>query len=133
MSVGERRSFDGAIAGTVMRPLLIPVWACLIAVSLSLKQYRVGQTHPAKVANSRICAGCRGNGNAVRRPRRTPSRVPRFVFGKALEGLFIDRMQRNEKLFARFMNDKDFQRIVTEHLLRQVYAEIRDEESESAA
>jgi len=42
-------------------------------------------------------------------------------------------MQRNEKLFARFMNDKDFQRIVTEHLLRQVYAEIRDEESESAA
>lgn len=51
----------------------------------------------------------------------------RFVFEKALEGLFIDRMEQNEELFARYMNDSDFQRAVAEHLLRQVYDQIRNE------
>lgn len=57
----------------------------------------------------------------------------RFVFGRALEGLFIDRMEQNEELFAKFMNDSDFHKIVTEHLLHNVYGEIRDEGDESAA
>lgn len=51
----------------------------------------------------------------------------RFVFTKALEGLFIDRMEQNEDLFARYMNDAAFHTLVGEHLLRQVYAQIRDE------
>lgn len=51
----------------------------------------------------------------------------RFVFEKALEGLFIDRMEQNEELFARYMNDPNFQKIVAEHLLRQVYDQIRSE------
>ncbi len=57
----------------------------------------------------------------------------RFVFDKALEGLFIDRMEQNEELFAKFMNDKDFQKLVTEHLSREVYADIRGDAEESAA
>jgi len=36
-------------------------------------------------------------------------------------------MEQNEDLFARFMNDPDFQRIVAEHLLKQVYDQIREE------
>ncbi|NOT02787.1 MAG: type I restriction endonuclease subunit R [Phycisphaerales bacterium] len=51
----------------------------------------------------------------------------RFVFEKALEGLFIDRMEQNEDLFARYMNDPDFQRLVAGHLLKQVYDQIREE------
>jgi len=51
----------------------------------------------------------------------------RFVFEKALEGLFIDRMEQNEDLFARFMNNPDFQKLVKDHLLRQVYTQIREE------
>jgi type I restriction enzyme R subunit len=57
----------------------------------------------------------------------------RFVFEKALEGLFIDRMEQNEELFARYMNDPAFQKVVAEHLLRQVYSQIRDEGAEDAA
>ncbi len=53
----------------------------------------------------------------------------RFVFTKALEGLFIDRMEQNEELFAKFMNEPDFQKVVQEHLLRQVYDEIREEDA----
>lgn len=51
----------------------------------------------------------------------------RYVFVKALEGLFIDRMEQNEELFAKYMNDPDFRKIVSEHLLKQVYEQIREE------
>lgn len=51
----------------------------------------------------------------------------RFVFSKALEGLFIDRMEQNEDLFAKYMNDADFKKLVSEHLLRQVYEQIRQD------
>jgi type I restriction enzyme R subunit len=46
---------------------------------------------------------------------------------KALEGLFIDRMEQNEELFAKYMNDPDFKKHVSEHLLKQVYQQIREE------
>lgn len=53
----------------------------------------------------------------------------KYVFGKALEGLFIDRMEQNEEIFARFMNDPNFQRLVEEHLRKQVYEQIRAEQA----
>lgn len=50
-----------------------------------------------------------------------------YVFLKALEGLFIDRMDQNEEITAKFMNEKDFQNIVSKHLMKQVYEQIRAE------
>jgi type I restriction enzyme R subunit len=50
-----------------------------------------------------------------------------YVFLKALEGLFIDRMDRNKEITAKFMNEKDFQNIVGKHLMKQVYEQIRAE------
>jgi type I restriction enzyme R subunit len=51
----------------------------------------------------------------------------RYVFLKSLEGLFIDRMEQNEEIFAKYMNDPDFRKVVSEHLLKQVYDQIREE------
>jgi len=51
-----------------------------------------------------------------------------YVFRKTLEGLFIDRMEQNEEITAKFMNEKDFQNAVTKHLLEQVYRQIREED-----
>ena len=51
-----------------------------------------------------------------------------YVFLKALEGLLIDRMEQNEEITAKFMNEKEFQDIVGRHLLKQVYEQIRTEE-----
>jgi type I restriction enzyme R subunit len=50
-----------------------------------------------------------------------------YVFLKALEGLFIDRMEQNEDIAAKFMNEKEFRDIVGQHLLKQVYGQIRTE------
>ncbi len=52
-----------------------------------------------------------------------------YVFLKALEGLFIDRMEQNEDITARFMNDQEFQEVVGKHLLKKVYEQVRQEQA----
>jgi len=48
-----------------------------------------------------------------------------LVFAKALEGIFIDRMDQNEEIAAKFINEKGFREAVAQHLLKQVYDQIR--------
>jgi type I restriction enzyme R subunit len=55
-----------------------------------------------------------------------------YVFLKALEGLFIDRMDQNEDITARFMNDEQFQDVVGKHLLKKVYEQVRNEQAQAA-
>jgi len=52
-----------------------------------------------------------------------------YVFRKALEGLFIDRMEQNEEITAKFMNEDQFREAVSRHLLKEVYETIREETS----
>jgi superfamily II DNA or RNA helicase len=51
-----------------------------------------------------------------------------YVFRKALEGLFIDRMEQNEEITAKFMNEDQFREAVSRHLLKEVYEKIRMKE-----
>lgn len=52
-----------------------------------------------------------------------------YVFRKALEGLFIDRMDQNEEITARYMNEERFREAVSQHLLKDVYDQIRNKET----
>jgi type I restriction enzyme R subunit len=52
-----------------------------------------------------------------------------YVFLKTLENLFINRMEQNEEITAKFMNEKEFQEVVGKTLLKQVYEQIRSEEA----
>ncbi|MHB8698682.1 MAG: type I restriction endonuclease subunit R [Sulfuricaulis sp.] len=51
----------------------------------------------------------------------------KYIFDRALEGLFIDRMDGNEEIFAKLMNDDKFRDVAAQHLLRQVYDQIHSE------
>ncbi len=53
-----------------------------------------------------------------------------YVFVKALEGLFIDRMDQNGEVVAKYMDEPDFQSIVTKHLTKEVYEKIRSSSPE---
>ena len=55
----------------------------------------------------------------------------KYVFSKALEGLFIDRMEQNEDIFNRFMSDEQFQQLVEETLRLEVYEQIKQDQVES--
>jgi type I restriction enzyme R subunit len=44
-----------------------------------------------------------------------------LVFNNSLETLFIERMEQNEEVFARYMNDPAFQKMVTGWMAEEVY------------
>lgn len=48
-----------------------------------------------------------------------------LVFKNLLETLFVERMDQNEEIFAKFMNDKAFQNIVTAWLSSEAYRKLR--------
>lgn len=68
-------------------------------------------------------------GNTVLRQSAIANTMENFgyVFRKALEGLFIDRMEQNEEITARFMNEEQFREAVSKQLLKEVYEQIRSE------
>jgi type I restriction enzyme R subunit len=50
-----------------------------------------------------------------------------YVFSKRVDELFVDRMEQNESITARFLNDADFKKVVSAFLVKQVYERIRTE------
>jgi type I restriction enzyme R subunit len=50
-----------------------------------------------------------------------------LVFKNLLETLFVERMDQNEEIFARFMNDPAFQKVVTSWLASEAYQRLRSE------
>jgi type I restriction enzyme, R subunit len=49
----------------------------------------------------------------------------RHVFERMLEGLFIERMEGNEEIFDRIMQDPYFRDVASMHLMREVYDRLR--------
>lgn len=52
-----------------------------------------------------------------------------LLFKSAIERLFVDRMDQNEDIFVRFMNDLTFQKMVTAWMARDAYRRLRNEDS----
>jgi type I restriction enzyme, R subunit len=50
-----------------------------------------------------------------------------LVFKNLLESLFVERMDQNEEIFVRFMNDPAFQKVVTGWLSSEAYKRLRSE------
>ncbi|AEE50064.1 type I restriction endonuclease subunit R [Haliscomenobacter hydrossis] len=48
-----------------------------------------------------------------------------LVFQNLLQSLFVERMDQNEDIFARFMNDSAFQKLVTKWLASEAYDKLR--------
>ncbi|MGO8672152.1 MAG: type I restriction endonuclease subunit R [Capsulimonadaceae bacterium] len=49
----------------------------------------------------------------------------RLLFGGHIESLMVDRMDQNQEIFARYMNDTSFKRVVDEWLAAEVYAKLQ--------
>jgi type I restriction enzyme, R subunit len=51
------------------------------------------------------------------------------VFNKQLENLFVERMDGNEEIFVRLMNDEAFRNVAASHLMRAVYQQVKAAEN----
>ena len=54
-----------------------------------------------------------------------PSDKFELVFKHLLENLFVERMDQNEEIFVRFMNDASFQKVVTTWMAAEAYRRLR--------
>ena len=54
-----------------------------------------------------------------------------LVFKNLLEKLIVERMDQNEEIFVRFMNDAPFQKIVTEWMASEAYGRLRSDVGET--
>jgi len=54
-----------------------------------------------------------------------------LVFRNLLERLFVERMDQNEEIFVRFMNDAPFQKIVTTWMASEAYRRLRSDTAEA--
>ena len=52
-----------------------------------------------------------------------------LVFKNLLENLFAERMDQNEEIFVRFMNDAPFQKIVTRWMASEAYRRLRNDDA----
>ena len=52
-----------------------------------------------------------------------------LVFKGLLESLFVERMDQNEEIFVRFMNDESFQKIVTAWMASEAYRRLRSDDA----
>ena len=48
-----------------------------------------------------------------------------LVFQNLLKTLFVERMDQNEEIFVRYMNDPAFQKAVTEWMSSEAYRRLR--------
>jgi type I restriction enzyme, R subunit len=48
------------------------------------------------------------------------SEAERRVFDRMLKGFFVDRMEGNEEIFDKIMNDPAFRNLASEQLMREV-------------
>jgi type I restriction enzyme R subunit len=55
------------------------------------------------------------------------------VFNQQLENLLIERMDGNEDIFVRLMNDEAFRRVAASHLMRAVYQQVQTSRKISGA
>ncbi|MEZ5357027.1 MAG: hypothetical protein R2762_30675, partial [Bryobacteraceae bacterium] len=56
-----------------------------------------------------------------------------LVFRNLLERLFVERIDQNEEIFIRFMNDKAFQKVVTAWTAGEAYRRLRMQASHKQA
>lgn len=63
--------------------------------------------------------------NLIQAAEVNPEEKFELVFKNLLQNLFVERIDQNEEIFARFMNDNNFQKLVTTWLSSQAYKKIR--------
>jgi hypothetical protein len=64
-------------------------------------------------------------GDGLRQAAVNPSDKFELVFKHLLESLFVERMDQNEEIFVRFMNDAPFQKVVTAWMASEAYRRLR--------
>ena len=124
---GEARSLDGPteVGSGLARPEAVPLSQLIDIVN---ERFGTDFNQADQLFFDQIVEAAVGDDGLRQAAEVNPDDKFELVFKGLLENLFVERMDQNEEIFVRFMNDESFQKIVTAWMASEAYRRLRSDE-----
>ncbi len=121
---GEARKLDGPaeVGSGVLREQPVPLSQLIDVVN---ERFGTDFNQADQLFFDQIVEAAMGDDGLRRAAAVNPGDKFELLFKNVLERLFVDRMDQNEDIFVRFMNDAPFQKVVTSWMAEEAYRRLR--------
>jgi type I restriction enzyme, R subunit len=121
---GEARKLDGPaeVGSGVLREQPVPLSQLIDVVN---ERFGTDFNQADQLFFDQIVEAALGDDGLRRAAAVNPGDKFELLFKNVLERLFVDRMDQNEDIFVRFMNDVPFQKVVTSWMAEEAYRRLR--------
>ena len=124
---GETRPLDGPteVGSGLARPQPVPLSQLIDIVN---ERFGTDFNQADQLFFDQIVEAAVADGGLQRAAEVNPGDKFELVFKGLLESLFVERMDQNEEIFVRFMNDTSFQRVVTAWMASEAYRRLKSDD-----
>lgn len=124
---GDARKLDGPaeVGSGVLREHPVPLSQLIDVVN---ERFGTDFNQADQLFFDQIVEAAMGDDGLRRAAAVNPGDKFELLFKNVLERLFVDRMDQNEDIFVRYMNDVPFQKVVTSWMAEEAYRRLRDNE-----
>lgn len=121
---GEARTLDGPaeVGSGVLREQPVPLSQLIDVVN---ERFGTDFNQADQLFFDQIVQAAMGDDGLRRAAAVNPGDKFELLFKNVLERLFVDRMDQNEDIFVRYMNDVPFQKVVTSWMADEAYRRLR--------
>ena len=125
---GEARSLDGPteVGSGLVRPQPMPLSQLIDIVN---ERFGTDFNQADQLFFDQIVAAAMADEGLRQAAAVNPGDKFELVFKSLLENLFVERMDQNEEIFVRFMNDTPFQKLVTAWMASEAYRRLRSDDT----
>jgi type I restriction enzyme R subunit len=130
LSTADRKPLDGPaeVGSGQVREEQVPLSRLIDVVN---DRFGTDFTQADQLFFDQIIEAALGDGALREAAAVNPGEKFELVFKNLLEALFVERMDQNEEIFAKFMNDPEFQKVATAWLSAEVYQQLRSQPIDS--
>lgn len=123
---GEARPLDGPaeVGSGMVRPQPVPLSQLIDVVN---ERFGTDFNQADQLFFDQIVEAAMANQGLRQAAAVNPGDKFELVFKNLLETLFVERMDQNEEIFVRYMNDVPFQKIVTAWMASEAYRRLRSD------
>ena len=129
---GEARRLDGPteVGSGLVRPQPVPLSQLIDVVN---ERFGTDFNQADQLFFDQIVEAAMGDDGLQQAAAVNPGDKFELVFKGLLENLFAERMDQNEEIFVRFMNDTSFQKMVTAWMASEAYRRLRSDDARGGA
>ena len=125
---GEARRLDGPteVGSGLVRPQPMPLSQLIDIVN---ERFGTDFNQADQLFFDQIVAAAMADEGLRQAAAVNPGDKFELVFKSLLENLFVERMDQNEEIFIRFMNDAPFQKLITAWMVSEAYRQLRSDDT----